>query len=50
MTRIAAQIVLLAAFIPAARAAAAPQEPITLEQTSRGSGARGLDLSVLLGT
>ena len=49
MTRIAAQTVLLAALTHAVQAAAAPQEPITLEQTSRGSGAPGLDLSVRLG-
>jgi hypothetical protein len=49
MTRIAAQTVFLAALTHAVQAAAAPQEPITLEQTSRGSGAPGLDLSVRLG-
>ena len=50
MTRIAAQIAFLAALSPALLAAAAPQEPITLEQTSRGSGVAGVDLSVRLGT
>ena len=50
MTRIAAQIAFLAALSPALLAAAAPQEPITLEQTSRGSGVPGVDLSVRLGT